>query len=69
MRSGASRWRCSTSSTAIGCSPREAYRQTFDALLSSGSERDACRTMVALLALAHDRGCEAELAGCLADGL
>ncbi len=49
--------------------PREAYRRTFDALLASGSERDACRTMVALLALAHDRGCEADLAGCLADGL
>jgi len=49
--------------------PREAYRQTFDALLASGSERDACRTMVALLALAHDRSCEAELAERLADGL
>ncbi len=49
--------------------PREAYRQTFDALLVSGSERDACRTMVALLALAHDRSCEAELAERLADGL
>ena len=49
--------------------PREAYRQAFDALLAAGSERDACRTMVALLALAHDRGCEAELAGCLADRL
>ena len=35
--------------------PREAYRQTFEALLASSSERDACRTMVALLALAHDR--------------
>ena len=49
--------------------PREAYSRTFDALLAAGSERDACRTMVALLALAHDRSCEAELAACLADGL
>jgi len=49
--------------------PREAYRRTFDALLAVQPEREACRTMVALLALAHDRGCEAELATCLADGL
>ena len=49
--------------------PREAYRQTFEALLAHSSERDACRTIVALLALAHDRNCEAELAACLADGL
>lgn len=46
--------------------PREAYRQCFEQLLEKLSERDACRTMVALLALAHDRGCEAELAACLA---
>lgn len=47
--------------------PREAYRQAFEALLAAGPERDACRTMVALLALAHDRGCEAELAIRLAE--
>jgi len=47
--------------------PREAYRQTFDALLAVQPERDACRTMVVLLALAHDRGCEAELASRLAE--
>ncbi len=47
--------------------PREAYRQTFDALLAARPERDACRMMVALLALAHDRGCEAELAKALAE--
>ncbi|MBW4976575.1 IS21 family transposase, partial [Roseovarius mucosus] len=29
-------------------------------------ERQACRIAVDLLALAHDRGCEAELAECLA---
>lgn len=42
--------------------PREAYRRTFDALLDKLEERPACRCMVDLLALAHDRGCEAELA-------
>jgi hypothetical protein len=43
--------------------PREAYRRTFDALREDLPPRQACRTMVELLALAHDRGCEAELAG------
>jgi hypothetical protein len=31
-------------------------------LLANGNERHACRTMVGLLALAHERACEAELA-------
>jgi hypothetical protein len=42
--------------------PREAYRRTFDALLAGGDARLACRCMVGLLALAHERGCEAALA-------
>jgi len=42
--------------------PREAYRRTFDALLAELGERPACRRMVDLLALAHDRGCEGALA-------
>jgi hypothetical protein len=42
--------------------PREAYRRTFDRLLEKLPEKSACRIMVDLLALAHDRGCEAELA-------
>ena len=42
--------------------PREAYRRTYDALLEALDEREACRRMVGLLALAHDRGCEAVLA-------
>lgn len=46
--------------------PREAYRRTFDALLEQRPERQACRIMVDLLALAHERGCEAELATHLA---
>jgi len=49
--------------------PREAYHRCFEQMLERLGERDACRTMVSLLALAHERGCEAELASCLAAGL
>ena len=42
--------------------PRPAYKRVFEALLASGGEKAACRTTVDLLALAHDRACEAELA-------
>jgi hypothetical protein len=42
--------------------PREAYRRTFDMLIERLPERQACRTMVDLLAMAHERGCESELA-------
>lgn len=42
--------------------PRRAYQRAFEALLAGDSEKRACRTMVGLLALAHDRACEAELA-------
>ena len=42
--------------------PRAAYRRTFDVLLERLDEREACRRMVGLLALAHERGCEAQLA-------
>ncbi|WP_429577598.1 IS21 family transposase [Paraburkholderia youngii] len=51
--------------------PREAYRLTFDRLLEQLPEREACKTMVELLNLAHERNCEAQLAQaleqCLAD--
>jgi hypothetical protein len=47
--------------------PREAYRHSFDRLLEHMPERQACKTMVNLLALAHDRGCEADLGVILAD--
>ncbi len=56
--------------------PRRAYARAFEALLAKESEKKACRTMVGLLALAHDRACEAQLAhaidadldaGCLPD--
>jgi len=49
--------------------PREAYRRTFDVLLEQLTERQACRSMVELLALAHERGCEARLAQRLATDL
>src|SRR5215831_485727 len=42
--------------------PRSAYRRAFEALLAGSGEKQACRTIVGLLALAHDRACEAELA-------
>jgi len=42
--------------------PREAYRLTFDRLIEALPERAACKIMVDLLFLAHERGCEAELA-------
>ena len=43
--------------------PRQAYRRTFDALLEHLPERQACRVMVELLAMAHERNCESDLAG------
>jgi hypothetical protein len=38
------------------------YQRAFEALLAGGGEKQACRTMVGLLALTHDRACEVELA-------
>ena len=43
--------------------PRPAYARAFEALLRrTAGDKRACKTMVELLALAHDRACEAELA-------
>lgn len=49
--------------------PRRAFRDMFEVLLEKTDDRQACRTMVDLLALAHDRGCEAELAAQLEEDL
>ena len=49
--------------------PREAYRRTFDRLIEHLPERVACRTMVELLSLAHERACEAELSDVLSADL
>lgn len=46
--------------------PRPAYAKTFEVLLERLTPRAACKTMVQLLALAHERACEAELADLLA---
>jgi hypothetical protein len=45
--------------------PRTAFRRTWEALIAAQPPRTACRLMVGLLALAHDRACEAELAAAL----
>lgn len=45
--------------------PREAYARTFERLIEALPDRTACRLMVDLLSLAHERGCEAELADML----
>ena len=42
--------------------PRPAYRKVFEALYAEVGDRQACKITVELLALAHDRACEAELA-------
>lgn len=42
--------------------PRPAYARAFEALLAAQGEKNACYAAVALLALAHDRACEVELA-------
>jgi hypothetical protein len=38
--------------------PRPAYRLAWERLLAAGDARSACKTMVGLLALAHERNCE-----------
>jgi hypothetical protein len=41
--------------------PRPAYARAFEALREQCEERHACKVMVGLLALAHERACETEL--------
>ena len=45
--------------------PHPAYGRAFTVLLAAAGDRRACKAMVELLALAHDRACEAELAEAL----
>jgi len=45
--------------------PRPAYRRAYDALIAALPQKAACRAAIALLALAHEEGCEADLAGAL----
>jgi hypothetical protein len=49
--------------------PRDAYRLMFEFLCKELPERTACKLMVALLSLAHDRACEAQLAAALTEDL
>lgn len=49
--------------------PREAYRLTFERLREALPPRAACKVMVELLRLAHERACEAQLADLLTEDL
>lgn len=49
--------------------PRQAFRDLFDMMLAQTTDRQACRMLVDLLALAHDRGCEAEIAAQIEDDM
>ena len=49
--------------------PREAYRLMFEQLREQLGDRAACKSIVELLSLAHERACEAELATLLAEDL
>lgn len=49
--------------------PRDTYRRMFNLLLERTSHKAACRTIVEILALAHERGCEALLAAALENDL
>ena len=49
--------------------PREAYRHMFDYLCERLTQRSACKLMVELLSLAHDRACEGQLASVLSEDL
>ena len=42
--------------------PRDAYRRLYDAAMVALPERAACKLVVGVLAIAHERGCEADLA-------
>ena len=42
--------------------PRQPYARAFEVMRARLPDRTACRIMVDLLALAHERGCEAALA-------
>jgi hypothetical protein len=49
--------------------PRQAYARAFEVMIRKLPARVACRTMVDLLALAHERACEADLAARLDEDL
>jgi hypothetical protein len=65
MRFGPSPWRCQASSTATSSSFATPYRRLYDAAMAALPERAACKLVVGALALAHQRGCEADLAAAI----
>ena len=42
--------------------PRDAYRRLYDAAMEALPQKAACKLVVGALAIAHERGCEADLA-------
>jgi hypothetical protein len=42
--------------------PRDAYRRLYETAMAALPERAACKLVVEALAIAHQRGCEADLA-------
>ena len=62
MPCAANRWRCSTSSIATSSSRAAPIGEPSRRCWQATARRQACRIMVELLALAHERACEAELA-------
>lgn len=52
-----------------GLFPLPAYARAFEALRQGDGDKPACKVIVELLALAHERGCEGELARALEEGL
>ena len=61
-RSAPSPARCPGWSTATSSFPRDAYRRLYDAAMEALPARAACKLVVGALAIAHERGCEADLA-------
>lgn len=49
--------------------PRDAYRRLHDTAMATLPERAACKLVVGALAIAHERGCEADLATLIEDRL
>lgn len=49
--------------------PHPAFARAFEALRSRFDDRRACKVMVELLALVHERACESELAQAITEGL
>ena len=68
-RCGASRWRSPISSTAINCSRAPPTGALSRRCRSKATFAYACKVAVELLALAHERACEAELGEAIAADL